>query len=194
LAASSARRADAMEHRPPNAARWRRLSMNAIAIAVLYGNATVVLQPPGFAGTPLELPTPAFVRDAFLMTGMFSSYSAVNSDFMLNGLRTQAGRKPDRGHWIALRVRDHFTQRHGVTFTQLFAAHPWDVQGKAAQTRAWAVLARKVRERHNRLHPDAQIERVQFGAIEWPQDPRGYRALKQPQQMHVRVWYVEPEP
>jgi len=167
-----------MEHSPPNAAKWRRLSMNAIAIALLYGNATVVLQPPGFRGTPLELPTPAFVRDAFLITGMFSSYSAVNTDFMLNGLRTQDGRSHDRGHWIALPLRDHFTQRHGVTFTQLFAAHAWDAQGKAAQARAWAVLARKIRERHNRLHPDARVQRVQLGALEWPQDARGYRAFE----------------
>lgn len=183
-----------MEHRPPNAATWRRLSMNAIAIAVLCGNAMVVLQPPAVRGSRLELPTPGFVRDAFLMTGMFGSYSAFNFDFMLNGLRTQDGRARDRGHWIALRLRDHFAQRHGVTFTQLFVAHAWDTHGKAAQARAWAVLAGKIRERHNRLHPDARIERVQLGTVEWPQDPRGYRALKDARHMRARVWYVEPEP
>jgi hypothetical protein len=145
-------------------------------------------------GTSLELPTPGFVRDAFLMTGMFSSYSTSNVDFVLAGLRTQHGQASDRGQWIALRLRDHFASRHGVTFTQLFAAHAWDVHGRAGQQRAWAFLARKIRERHNRLHPEQAVSRVRFGSIEWPQDPLGYRAQKQPEHMRARLWYAEPEP
>jgi hypothetical protein len=182
-----------MELRPTKSATLRRLSMNAIAVAILYGNAAVVLQPPGVRGSALELPTPGLVRDAFLLPGMFNSYSTSNLDFVLSGLRGQDGVAADRGRWIALPLRDHFAQRHGVTFTQLFAAHDWDAHGRAAQQRAWAFLARKIRERNNRLHPERRVVRVRFGSIEWPQDARGYRAQKRPERMRAHLWYTEPE-
>lgn len=168
--------------------------MNAIAIGLLYGNATVVLQPAALMRAGLRIPTPAFVRDAFLMTGMFSSYSTWNGDFFIAGLRTRSGAAEDRGRWISLPLHDHFAQRHGVTFTQMFLAHVWDVQGPVAQAHAWKFLARKIRERHNRLHPEHPVTRVQFGSVEWPQSPAGYRANKRPELLRTHIWYTEALP
>jgi hypothetical protein len=171
--------------------RARRLAMHAFALLVIYGNVAVALQPSAVRRLGLTVPRPAVLHDAFLMTGMFGSYTRRNSDPFIAGARTRDGREHDRGQWIRLRIRDHFAERRGVVFTQLFAAHHWDVHGKNAQRRAWQGLARRIRERHNRLHPDAQVRYVRFGQIDWPQDPRGYRAGKLAPHVRATDWYSE---
>jgi hypothetical protein len=175
------------------AARGRRLAMNAIAVALLYGNAAVALQPGPLRNLPLHLPAPVFLVDAFLVTGMFGSYSIVNTDLYIGGLRTNQGSIEDRGRFIELPVREHFALRQGVIFTQLFATHDWDVHGLASQQKAWVVLARKLREHHNRLHPDHRVSRIIFGTVSWPQSPFGYRALKRVPLVRVQTWHIDPE-
>jgi hypothetical protein len=172
----------------------RRLLMNVIAVALLYGNAAVALQPPPL-GNRLPHPLrPELVVDAFLMTGMFNSYSAYNIDFFIAGERTRTGKLAERGTWIDLDIKEHFVQRQGVTFTQLLSAHEWDMHGVEAQRRAWTFLARRIREHHNRLHPERPVARVRFGSVQWPQSPTSYRALKLPQQVSTQVWFSEPQP
>lgn len=171
--------------------RVRRLAMHAFVLLVLYGNAAVALQPSPLRKLGFKIPRHALIHDAFLMTGMFGSFSRRNADVFIAGERTQDGRKHDRGLWIRIRLRDHFAERRGVIFTQLFAAHHWDVHGRGAQRRAWKDLARRIRERHNRLHPDAQVKYVRFGQIDWPQDPRGYRAGKHAPHIRSTDWYSE---
>ena len=173
--------------------RARRLLMDALALAILYGNLAVALQPPGLRRLGVAVPRSAFVVDAFLMTGMFSSYSSYNSDYFILGLRTDDGLAEDRGKWMQLRVREHFPQRHGVVFTELYAAHHWDMQGDTGQRQAWRFLAKRIREHHNRLHPSRAVDRVQFGSVQWPQSPLGYRAAKKPQAMRTRTWFSEVE-
>jgi hypothetical protein len=171
-----------------------RALRNAVALLIVYGNVVVALQPHALRRMGLVLPRPVFIQDAFLIPGMFSSYSLTNSDLILQGERTQTGRQGDRGRYIDLDLREHFVARHGVVFTQLFAAHHWDVYGPAEQRKAWAFLAQRIRERHNRLHPDAKIAKVRFGSVEWPQDPGGYRAAKQPGALQPREWFSEAPP
>lgn len=165
--------------------------MNLIACAILYGNAAMALQPPRFHGKRWALPTPLAVRDAFLLTGMFNSYSLRNADFFISGLRTATGETADRRRWVTLRLRDHFAQRHGVTFTQFFLVHHWDALGARAQRLAWADVARRIRERHNRLHPERPVARVLLGSEEWPQHPASYRAGKHGRAVSKRTWFVE---
>jgi hypothetical protein len=167
--------------------------MNAIALVLLYGNAAVALQPGPVRSLPLHLPAPVFLVDAFLLTGMFSSYSVVNTDLYIGGLRTSTGAGDDRGRWIELPPREHFAMRQGVIFTQLFATHDWDVHGLESQRRAWASLARRLRQHHNRLHPDHQVSRVTFGTVSWPQSPLSYRALKRPLLVRAQTWHLDPE-
>jgi hypothetical protein len=167
--------------------------MNAVALLLLYGNAAVALQPHALRRL-VALPRATWLHDAFLMTGMFGSYTLTNHDHFIAGERTNDGLEADRGRWIRLKVREHFVQRHGVTFTQLFAAHHWDVHGPVAQRRAWAFLAQRIREHHNRLHPERKVARVRFGSVEWPQSPRGYRAAKVGPNARARIWYAEPRP
>jgi hypothetical protein len=174
--------------------RLRRACMNAIACVLLYGNAAMALQPPALQAKRWSLPVPTALRDAFLLNGMFNSYSLRNADFYLSGLRTGRGAPEDRGRWIKLRLRDHFGQRHGVTFTQFFAAHHWDRFGARGQRAAWVELARKIRERHNRLHPDRPIARVMLGVEDWPQSPNGFRAEKRAPLIRAHTLYLEPAP
>lgn len=174
----------------PSAAR--RALLNVLAVLLIYGNATVALQPPRVRRAGLTLPAPRWVRDAFLMSGMFTTWSRSNLDMFITGLRTHDGEPATRGRWIRIAVREHFPDRHGVTFTKLFAMHHWDARGVGAQRRAWKGLARKIRDRHNRLHADRVVARVRFGSLEWPQSPLGYRAGKVPGSIVTRTWYEEP--
>ena len=174
--------------------RARRWLLNALAMALIYGNAAVALQPPALRRLSLRVPRAGFVVDAFLITGMFSSYSLTNSDLFILGRRTHSGLVEDRGLWIQLRVREHFPQRHGVIFTELFAAHHWDMHGRRGQQEAWRFLARRIRAHHNRLHPERAVASVRFGSVQWPQSPLGYRAAKRPERLLTQNWFTEPEP
>jgi hypothetical protein len=168
----------------------RRWLLNAVALFLLYGNAIAVLQAPALRALGVPSIAPVWLRDAFLLHGMFTSYSRYNSDLFLAGLRTHTGTLGDRGRWVPMRLREHFAARHGVTFTQLFATHHWDIHGPAAQRAAWNGLAARIRARHNRLHPQRPIARVRFGSEEWPQSPLGYRVGKD--RAISRIWYEEP--
>jgi hypothetical protein len=164
--------------------------MHVVAACIVYGNLATVFQPSklGLRGWP-GLPAPMALLDAFLMTGMFSDYTRFNSAFVVTG---QLIHGPERGHWIALDVKEHFPQRTGITYTQLWAAHHWDVHGQRAQREAWALLARKIRARHNRLHPEHAVSRLRLGALRWPISPQGYWTAKQPQHTRAQVWFEEP--
>jgi hypothetical protein len=175
----------------PLPARPLRWAMGAIAALVVYGNTAVALQPPrlGF----VLLPRPAWLLDAFLLPGMFSSYTTTNIDFHIAALRDAHGRAEDRGRWITLELSEHFPQRLGITFTQLYLPHQREVLGAEGQRRGWETLARKIRERHNRLHPDHAVTRIKLGTVEWPIRPGGYRAGKNASTVRMRPWFVEPE-
>jgi len=166
--------------------------MGALAVLLVYGNLAVALQPPQLGVAPL--PRPRWLFDAFLLPGMFSGYTTTNLDFHLTGLRDDRGREGDRGRWIVLELGEHFPQRLGITFTQLYAPHHREVLGAAGQRAAWASLARKIRQRHNRLHPDQPVVRVRIATLEWPIHPSGYRGGKRADTMRLRSWFEEPVP
>lgn len=170
--------------------RFRRWLLNALTVFLLYGNAIGVLESPRLRKVGVPAPAPLWLRDAFLMHGMFTSYSSRNVDFFIAGLRNDQGTSGDRGSWVPLALKEHFPERHGVTFTELFAVHQWDIYGPKAQRAAWRDLAARIRRRHNLLHPDRPIVRVRFGAIDWPQSPRGYRARKD-EHARAGTWFEE---
>lgn len=165
--------------------------MHVLALIMLYGNAAVALQPHALHRIGAGLPRTREMMDAFLMTGMFSSFVTRNADLFIAGERTRDGRAGDRGQWIRLSIREHFPSRHGVVFTQLFVARHWDTYGRVAQRKAWVALAARIRARHNRLHPDASVARIRFGQIDWPQDPRGYRAGKRAPNVRSQTWFED---
>ena len=167
--------------------------MGAIALLVVYGNLCVVFNTDklGLTGWP-SLPRPFVLHDAFLIPGMFSSYASYNFDLYLEGERSRAGRARDRGRWIGLPMHEFFPQRYPIAYTQLFAAHHWDMLGDEGQRAAWVGIARRIEHRHNLLHPDAPIRRVRFGSENFPVSPDGYRAAKIPRAIQRELWYSDP--
>jgi hypothetical protein len=170
----------------------RRLIMSAIALALLYGNAMVALQPPELLALGLYIPHPKLVRDAFTLTSMFSSYSPRNEDYLLYGKRTQSGRADDRGSWIELPLSEHFPLRHSITTMQIYVPFHTALYGEEGRARAWSVLARKIRANHNRLYPDLPVAEIRLDAVDWPTDPRGFRAGMLPDRTRNRMWFIEP--
>jgi hypothetical protein len=181
---------------PSEPRRIKRWLCSALALLVIYGNVAVTLHPSklGLGPHVPALPRSFALLDAFLIPGMFSGYTTYNYDFVIEGQRSQSGRIKDRGQFIELPLPDHFPLRYPITYTQLFAAHHWDMLGPSAQRGAWAVYGRKIKARHNRLHPEARITRLRFGILAYPQDPRGYRAAKHDGRTWKKLWYAEPEP
>jgi hypothetical protein len=176
---------------PATLSAGRRLLLSAIALALLYGNAMVALQPPQLLDLGLYVPHPGFVRHAFELTSMFSSYSPKNEDFAIYGKRTQAGRAEDRGHWIELPLREHLPRRLSITTMQLYASLPARIDGDEGRKRAWSVFARKIRANHERLHPDQPVAEIRLDAFQWPTDPRGFRAGLSPSSTVNRMWFIE---
>jgi hypothetical protein len=173
--------------------RAARCFMSAIALLIIYGNLAVIFNTEklGLRGWP-ALPRPFALHDAFLITGMFSGYADHNFDFFLAGHRSYEGRNQDRGAWLALDLQEHFPLRYPIVYTQLFAAHQWDMLGEATQRAAWAALAAKIKAHHNRLHPEAPIDRLRFGCIDFPQSPLGYRGAKTDASSWIEPWYADP--
>ncbi len=169
----------------------RRLIMSALALALLYGNAMVALQPAELVQRGLYIPHPTVVRDVFDLTSMFSSYSPNNEDYAIYGKRTDAGRAEDRGHWIELPLTDHFPLRHAITTMEVYASFPAAIDGEEGRKRAWSVLARKIRANHNRLYPDLPVAEIRLDAFQWPTDPRGFRAGLLPATTTNRMWFSE---
>jgi hypothetical protein len=173
--------------------RAARTLMNAIALLVIYGNLAVTFNTEklGLRGWP-ALPRPFALHDAFLIPGMFSGYSTYNFDFLLAGLRTERGRASDRAQWIALPISEHFPSRYPIVYTQLYAAHHWDMLGQQGQHAAWVALSAKIKAHHNRLHPDAPIARLRIGSLDFPLSPLGYRGAKTPENSRAELWYSDP--
>src|SRR5882672_2998833 len=91
----------------------RRLLMGALSLLVIYGNVAVIFHPAKFGvGWLPPLPAPFWVRDTFLLGGMFTGYTTENFDYIIQGLRVpvQAGAPPE---WMTLELPEFFPQRRG---------------------------------------------------------------------------------
>ncbi len=172
----------------------RKTVMSVVAALIVYGNVAVIFNPHKLA-LPLESPWPRpfLLHDAFLLTGMFTSFATENVDFVIGG-RTVPRQPDDKPEWIRLSLNEMIPGRLGIKFTQLLVARHWDMLGVWAQRAAWASAAKKIRARHNRLHPDRPIDAVRIGVVSWPLDPRSYRAAKPKQHARYRDWYNDETP
>jgi hypothetical protein len=171
----------------PELPRWKRICASAIALVVVYGNLAVTFQPQKLGITAWSgLPRPFVVQDAFLIPGMFSGFTPFNFEYFIEGERARDRR------FVPLRLEEYFPLRYALTYTQLFAAHQWDMLGPSAQRAAWATLAKKIKARHNRLHPSEPIARLRFGVLTFPQSKDGYRAGKDQGRTWRYLWYTDP--
>jgi len=167
----------------------RKFAMSLIAITIIYGNVAMIFNPQKLLPfLPNRWPTTFAMQDAFLLTGMFTSFSTENVDFMIGG--RIAPRAPnEKASWIVIDQDEMFTGRMGIKYTQILAARHWDMLGKQAQQDAWHKAAKKIRARHNRLHPDQPIDAVRIGVQLWPLSADGYRAAKRKDTRRYVDWY-----
>jgi hypothetical protein len=167
---------------------------SVVAAGLIYTNVAV------WANDVLEARSVAFrFGTGFLLHGLFnvgavfSAYETDNSEIVLLALPRDAGDPTEESSWITLDLNEYFPwgsfaeQRNRV----LVAVSP-----RPAETwrRADApdVVARKIRERYNRQHPDHPIRRIRIRQLTWPRSPDGYWALKRPDTMTVRDLYTGP--
>jgi len=175
--------------------------MTLVGFFLIFGNISVVFHPNKYGLTDVKglrsyLPKPASraVHDMFLMTGMFSSYSTNNLDLIIRGHLSDADWLPEDDRWVDLTIKEHLPRTLGTEYTRLWASHHKNTFGKKGQQAARAVFATKVRERHNRLHPEQPIDAVMLGVETWRQQPEGYRAGKSPTTTKFHNWYEEEIP
>jgi hypothetical protein len=167
--------------------------MSLVAMVIVYGNVAMIFNPQKLLPfLPNPWPTPFAIQDAFLLTGMFTSFATENIDFMIGGRtvpRHSVDTPNEKPTWIVLDLDEMFTGRMGIKFTQVLAARHWDMLGKQAQQDAWHLAAKKIRARHNRLHPDQPVDAVRIGVQLWPLSPDGYRAAKRRSKNRYVDWY-----
>ncbi len=169
--------------------------MNVVGAVVVLGNLMVIFHPPklGLGRVPgaLDLlPERArfAVFDGFLMTGMFNSYAVRNLEPVVRGRLVEPGPDGERV-WRRLPLDDFFPRGVGTEYTRFIVARHGDMLGRAALRRGWRSYTRQIRARHNRMHPDAPIDRVELGADQWPMSIEGFDAERTPAQTEYTVWY-----
>jgi hypothetical protein len=176
---------------PRHTTTARRVLLSLLTLGVLYANVAVMLS---YWRVPcpqaLRPPAPAWVGDAFLIFGVFSRSERVNRELMLWSVPPGSGDRPQDWHY--LRVGDYMPYKPGEQTIRAWHGRQQALWGDEAQRAAWARMARQVRLRHNRLHPDRPIQRVAIGEAVWPIGPAGFRAGKQPEQTQFLVWFTEP--
>jgi len=172
--------------------------MLLVGFFLIFGNIAVVFHPGKYGlkdvkGLRDYLPPEGkrFIHDAFLMTGMFSSYSTNNLDLVIRGHLSDADWLPEDDRWIDLPIKDHLPRTLGTEYTRLWGSHHKSTFGKKAQKQARKVFADKMRARHILLHPDQPIDGIMFGVESWRQDPSGYRAGKTPETTKFYTWHED---
>lgn len=175
-----------------------RLAMHAVTFFFVFGNLAVVFHPPKFGlkevpGLRDMLPKQAAyaVHELFLLPGMFSGYGTNNIDLIIKG-RLADSSLPESERWIHIYRKEHLPRKLNTEYTRMWISHEKGMIGKRAQKKGWRHMARKIRERHNRLHPDQPIDGVLLGVQAWPQQPRSYRAGKTVEQTRFHTWYKDP--
>ena len=182
---------------PPG--RLTRLAMHAVTLFFVLGNLAVIFHPPklglkGVKGLRDYLPGrgPYIVHELFLLPGMFSGYSTNNLDLIIKG-RLADTSLPEEERWISLRRKEHLPRLLNTEYTRMWISHERGMLGKRAQKEGWKTMTAKIRDRHNRLHPDRPIDGVRLGVHSWPQQPGGgYRANKTVEQTKLHTWYEDP--
>lgn len=165
----------------------RKVALSFLIVLVIYSNSAVIL-----ARSPLafKLPIPQITADLFDVFSVFAYYETINRDFVIQGLK--AGASPeDEKAWINLEVVDrYFPHSLGEQQMRLFLSKHY-AQGSEFHQAAYKALAAKIRERYNREHPEAQVEKVAIGYVFWPRSQKGYRALKLPDTVQQQLLFVE---
>ena len=163
----------------------QRIVLSLVAVLVIYGNVAAILR--GYEGVPDRTTQPIrfHLYDAFMIYHLFTGYTTMNSEAQVLGHREDTG-------WGRIESDELLPFRPGYVWLRLRAwRHEHLFGGKRGGRTAQALLAAKVRERYNRLHPAEPIDAVAFGAWRWPSSSEGFNALRTPETERFEPWFSE---
>jgi len=161
-----------------------RAALSALAVAVLLANVSTMLR--GYDGVPdrASQPLRSYVYDAFMVYHLFTGFSPTNSEAEVFGHRPETG-------WVPIEMEGVLPFRRGQATLRLRA---WHHEHLDDATDARRFLAAKIRQRYNRLHPEAPVAAVAFGLWRWPSSAEGYYARKTVRASRFQPWFAEPVP
>lgn len=138
------------------------------------------------------LPLPRELRDQFALYGVFHEYRTNGWELSLWGLPVAA--HGDTNQWRKLDADELLPYRRPHQDQRIRAMrHRATAEPEVAEREARLVLGRKVRERHNRLHPESPIERVGLREEEWPLQASDFLAGRGNPGNRVRFVVITPE-
>jgi len=169
----------------------QKIVLSLFIILIVYSNTAVLLKKT-LNEFGITTPLHKVIYDSFIMFGMFSFYTERGKEISIWGL-SEPSISPafkTKPRWMMLRTGDFFPFKRGEISRAWVNKH-WRSLGKAAQTTAWKDLALKIRNRHNRLHPESRISKVSIGAQIFPQGDRWFREYKDERSVVYSNWYTE---
>lgn len=153
--------------RSPRRGRRRTCAMaTVVAVLLVYFNIAALFRS---SGMRVELPRPWFASSLFQIFSLFGYYTEENYGYEL-----QVRRAGEVDGWYEINPYDFFPQTLGEANRRLnFYSYHGQSERKA---RTYGVMADRIKLRHNRVHPDEPIDRVQIYLVEWPKSSDGYMA------------------
>lgn len=159
----------------------KRSFLSVIALVFIYSNCAILFNHlAAHLFLPTRLPLNRHLNDLFITFPVFPTYGKRNWEVMLLGKKAKV-----REEWTNLDAEDYFPFRRGEASQRMIGGKFADTRGKEGQIEAWKFLSRKIRERYNREHPDAPIEKIVIRQLVWPRSKKGFYALKNHDQMEV---------
>lgn len=171
--------------------RARYVFLSALAGVILYCN-VALLANQVCAGLTLacRLPIGFLIGGLFNVFPVFRSYATENTEMLVLGLPRGADAN-DEEQWRALDVNEYFPYRLGEQHARILAnAHRY--VGSDRQQEAWDFVGGKIRDRYNRSHPDAPLEKIRMRTLHWPRSTDGYYARKQVLSTTITDLYTGP--
>jgi hypothetical protein len=164
---------------------------NVLIAVFLYSNVAVMSNYPlSLVTTRWRLPIPWQLYDCFVLFGMFGYYEEVNRGIEIYGIADSAESAGKPGV-VQLDVEEYFPFNTGEIQSRVWVSkHRW-IGGYSGQYAAWKELAAKIRQRHNRLHPDKRVRAVGIIYITWPRSLEEYDALKSDNLVKHQLLFAE---
>jgi hypothetical protein len=157
------------EARQPNKAFLSLLALLLVYFNIAAINAQFAVN---FPSLP-ELPVIDLLVDPFFLFGMFNGYERDATELSIQGLRRDGFQPLAKAELLPGPASEHaLWAQASRSVGQLLPARV--ILAERAR------FLERIRERHNRLHPDAPVTRVRVGLLRWKRSRLGRSALREP--------------
>ena len=160
------------------ATKSKRIATNLLILGVIYVNAAIIFDYPlAKYAAGFSFPMNWRVYDCFQIFGVFSSYEMMNRDVEIYGITAPTPSSPE-GRIIKLDLTEYFPFRRGEAQSRATVVRQLYMYGPVGQYEAYQVLAKKIRARYARLHPETPIEKIVIVQAAWRRNLEGFELLK----------------